>query len=164
MTTKVEYRFCRDYASIDNLSEYCALERRGDCGIQSLLFITLCRIAGIPARWQSGLDAKPGDIGEHDWAMFYIPSVGWRFADLSYGGSSYLRGADKRWNFFFGNIDPYRIPINSEFQCDFVPKPTYWRIDPYDNQCGEAEYDDRGLSGEELNYDYEEVDIHLIRR
>ena len=163
VTTKVEYRYFRDYASIDNLSEYCALERRGDCGIQSLLFITLCRIAGIPARWQSGLDAKPGDIGEHDWAMFYIPSVGWRFADLSYGGSSYLRGADKRWNFFFGNIDPYRIPINSEFQCDFVPKSTYWRIDPYDNQCGEAEYDDRGLSGEELNYDYEEVDIHLIK-
>ena len=62
-----------------------------------------------------------------------------------------MRGADKRWNFFFGNIDPYRIPINSEFQCDFVPKPTYWRIDPYDNQCGEAEYDDRGLSGDNVD-------------
>lgn len=163
VTTKVEYRFCRDYAAIDNLTEYCALERRGDCGIQSLLFITLCRIAGIPAKWQSGLDAKPGDIGEHDWAMFYIPSVGWRFADLSYGGSAYVRGAFKRWNFFFGNIDPYRIPINSEFQCDLVPKKKYRRIDPYDNQCGEAEYEDRGISGDQLNMSYEEVDIHLCR-
>ena len=160
ITTQVDYRFVRDYCSIDNLSEYCAVNRRGDCGVQALLFITLCRIAGIPAKWQSGLDAKPKDVGEHDWAMFYIPSVGWVYADLSYGGSSYIRGAYDRWNFFFGNVDPYRIPINEAFQQQFMPPKKYWRADPYDNQCGEAEYNDRALAPEEIEYRYIEIDIH----
>lgn len=160
ITTKTEYRFLRDYACIDNLSEYCALNRKGDCGVQALLFITLCRIAGIPARWQSGIDAKPGDVGEHDWAMFYIVPAGWLGTDLSYGGSSYLRGADARWNYFFGNVDPYRIPINEGFQQDFIPPKKFWRLDPYDNQCGEIEYDDHGVYGFDLVYRYCEIDIH----
>lgn len=159
VTTCIDYRFCRDYAAIDNLTEYCALERRGDCGIQALLFITLCRIAGVPAKWQSGLDAKPADVGEHDWAMFYVPGIGWRYADLSYGGTSYLRNAFDRWNFFFGNIDPYRIPINSRFQTKLKPEKKYWRIDPYDNQCGEAEYEHRGITGREVEYKYEDIEI-----
>jgi transglutaminase-like putative cysteine protease len=160
ITTRVDYRFVRDYACVDNLSEYCALNMKGDCGVQALLFITLCRLSGIPAQWQSGLDAKPGDVGEHDWVMFYLPSVGWRCADLSYGASSYIRGAHKRWNYFFGNIDPYRIPINSDFQKNFDPPKKFWRFDPYDNQCGEAEYDDHGLYGPDLVYHYHEIDIH----
>lgn len=163
ITTQTDYRFVRYYSCIDNLSEYCALNKRGDCGVQALLFITLCRIAGIPAKWQSGLDAKPGDVGEHDWAMFYVPSMGWAYADLSYGGSSYIRGAYKRWNFFFGNVDPYRIPINSGFQKEFDPPKKHWRIDPYDNQCGEAEYEDKGIKPKDMRYKYNEIDIHLVK-
>ena len=136
------------------------MNRRGDCGLQALLFITLCRIAGIPARWQSGLDAKPGDIGEHDWAMFYTDKAGWRYADLSYG-SSYIRGALKRWDFFFGNADPYRIPINEGFQKEFDIPGKYPRIDPYDNQCGEAEYADHGLKNRDVEYEYKEIEIRL---
>lgn len=163
ITTETDYRFVREYGCIDNLPQYCALNYRGDCGLQALLFISLCRISGIPARWQSGLDAKPGDVGEHDWVRFYVPSLGWRYADLSYGGSSYIRGALDRWNFFFGNIDPYRIPINNAFQHDFAVKKRYLRQDPYDNQCGEAEYDDCGIYNEHLDYTYTEIDIHRIK-
>ena len=161
ITTMTDYRFVRDYAGIENLPEYCALNMKGDCGVQALLFITLCRISGIPARWESGIDAKPGDVGEHDWAAFYVPSVGWAYADLSYGNSSYIRGAYKRWDFYFGNIDPFRIPINSEFQRDFDPPKKFRRADPYDNQCGEVEYDDHGLYSPDIIYGYEEIDIHL---
>lgn len=162
ITTQTDYRFVREYASIDNLTEYCAVNSKGDCGVQALLFITLCRISGIPAKWESGLDAKPGDVGEHDWAMFYIPTLGWLYVDLSYGGSSYIRGAMKRWNFFFGNVDPYRIPINGAFQSPLSPEKTYWRIDPYDNQCGEVECENYGLKGTNITYQYEEIDIHGI--
>lgn len=160
ITTRIDYRFVRDYCAIDNLAEYCALNRRGDCGIQALLFITLCRIAGIPAKWQSGLDAKPGNVGEHDWAMFYLPSEGWFSVDLSYGGASYVRGDIDSWNFFFGNVDPYRVPINNGFQKDFEPPKKHQRIDPYDNQCGEAEYTDRGLVAGEVRRSYVDIDIH----
>ena len=163
ITTKVSYAFMRDYACIDHLAEYCALNLKGDCGVQALLFITLCRIAGIPAKWQSGIDAKPGDVGEHDWAMFYVPGSGWVYADLSYGGSSYIRGAYDRWNYFFGNADPYRIPINNAFQKDFEPPKWFWRNDPYDNQSGEAEYEDHGVRSDDLLYRYQEIDIHRIK-
>lgn len=163
ITTRVRYAFMRDYACIDGLAEYCALNLKGDCGVQALLFITLCRICGIPAKWQSGIDAKPGDVGPHDWAMFYIPGTGWAYADLSYGGAAYIRGAYHRWNYFFGNADPYRIPINDGFQRDFNPSKGFWRNDPYDNQTGEAEYDDHGVNGDDLEYRYREIDIHRIR-
>lgn len=163
ITTKVSYAFMRDYACIDQLAEYCALNLKGDCGLQALLFITLCRLSGIPAKWQSGIDAKPADVGEHDWAMFYLSGTGWVYADLSYGGAAYIRGAYDRWNYFFGNADPYRIPINDAFQQELEPPKRFWRIDPYDNQSGEAEYDDHGVRGSELVYRYQEVDIHRIK-
>lgn len=163
ITTKVSYAFVRDYACIDQLAEYCALNLKGDCGLQALLFITLCRLSGIPAKWQSGIDAKPADVGEHDWAMFYLSGTGWVYADLSYGGAAYIRGAYDRWNYFFGNADPYRIPINDAFQQELKPPKRFWRIDPYDNQSGEAEYDDHGVRGAELVYRYQEIDIHRIK-
>ncbi len=161
VTTETDYRFVRDYASIDNLSEYCALNRRGDCGVQSLLFITLCRITGIPAQWESGLEAAPDYVGEHDWAKFFIRGIGWLYADLACGALAYVRKSFDRWNFFFGNVDPYRIPINDRFQCDFAVKKQHWRLDPYDNQCGEIEYDDCGVYGDDLVYRYIPIDIHI---
>ena len=164
VTTEVVYRFVRDYAGIDNISEYCAASRRGDCGVQALLFITLCRILGIPAKWQSGLDAKPnGGVGQHDWAVFYLPSVGWLYCDPSYGGAAYRNGSEKRWNYFFCNVDPYRIPHNDGFQEEFQPPKKFSRMDPYDNQSGEIEYEDHGVYGEDIGYRFIELDIHLIK-
>lgn len=160
ITSHIQYQFARDYGSIDSLAEYCALNRKGDCGIQALLFITLCRICGIPAKWQSGLDTKPGDLGEHDWARFFIPSMGWVCVDLSYGGAARKCGEYALWNYFFGNADPYRIPINDDFQVEFDPPKKFRRQDPYDNQCGEIEYEDHGVYGSDYFSRYCEIDIH----
>lgn len=59
VTKNVKYSYMRNYFLIPDIPQYCARNLRGDCGVQALLFITLCRIAGIPARWQSGLYAIP---------------------------------------------------------------------------------------------------------
>jgi hypothetical protein len=77
VTGNVDYRYQPAYVLLDNIADSCAKELRGDCGVMALLFITLCRIAGVPARWQSGLHATPDDSGAHDWAMFYIAPYGW---------------------------------------------------------------------------------------
>lgn len=160
VTTKVTYRFAPNYASIENISEYCAVNRKGDCGIQAILFITLLRLCGIPAVWQSGLDAKPGDVGEHDWARFYLPSIGWLYADPSYGGSAARQGKKDRWDFFFGNLDPYRIPLNEDFQEDFCPPKKQMRFDPYDSQEGELEYEDMPVLFD-FRREYEDLGISL---
>lgn len=139
VTTKVDYSFMRDYFQIDNLNEYCAVNLRGDCGLQALLFIVLCRIGGIPARWQSGMAVEPTYTGSHDWAQFYLPGWGWLFADCSYGGSAFRYGATARHLFYFGNLDPMRMVANRAFQAELTPPLSVLRVDPYDNQSGEVE-------------------------
>ena len=141
ITTKCTYSYMREYITMPQIPEYMASSMKGDCGVQALLFITLCRICKIPARWQSGIYVKPYDVGSHDWAQFYVEPYGWLFADCSFGGSAYRKGDLQRWNFYFGNLEPYRMPANSEYQHDFRNAPVYPRRDPYDNQTGEAEYE-----------------------
>ncbi|MBP1927046.1 transglutaminase-like putative cysteine protease [Sedimentibacter acidaminivorans] len=162
ITTKIMYSYMRKYFTITNIPEYAALNLKGDCGVQALLFITLCRYVGIPARWQSGLYVTPYYVGCHDWAEFYIEPYGWLFADPSFGGSAYRRGDKESWNFYFGNLDPFRMPAASEFQHEFDPPKKHLRYDPYDNQVGECEYDDYGLLREDFKVKLELIDMHQI--
>lgn len=160
ITTRVHYSYVREYLTITNIPDYMATGLKGDCGIQALLFITLCRCAGIPAKWQSGSYVNPASIGNHDWAMFYIAPYGWLHCDCSFGGSAYRNGAENRWNFYFGNLEPFRMSANSEFQLDFDPPKTYLRADPYDNQRGECEYENRRLTFHD--FDEERVIVEMF--
>ncbi|MBQ3126969.1 MAG: transglutaminase domain-containing protein [Clostridia bacterium] len=145
ITQNVRYSYTRDYRIIDQLAEFPALNLRGDCGLQAILFITLCRISGIPARWRSGSYVTPDSIGSHDWAEFYAAPYGWLPCDPSFGGGALRGGEHERCAHYFGNLDPYRLVANTALQADFAPPKRYLRIDPYDNQSGEAEYVSGGL-------------------
>ena len=139
VTTKVNYTFMRDYFQFDDHGEYCAVNLKGDCGLQALLLIILCRIAGIPARWQSGMSIDADYVGSHDWAQFYLKGWGWLFADPSYGGGAYRAGSTERHEFYFGNLDPMRMAANRVYQAELEPKKSALRVDPFDNQSGELE-------------------------
>ena len=145
ITTRCSYRFVPPYAFKTCIPEYFGTGQRGDCGMHALLFIALCRVSGIPARWQAGLYTPPWGPGMHDWARFYIAPYGWLYADASFGGSAFRAGNKERWDFYFGSIDPWRVVYNSALQQDFDPPKKYLRYDPYDNQSAEIEYEDRGL-------------------
>ncbi len=167
-TTVVTYSYMREYFTITEIPEYAAVNLKGDCGVQAMLFITLCRCAGIPARWQSGLYVTPMFTGMHDWAQFYIAPYGWLYADPSFGGSAYRSGNMERWNHYFGNLDPFRMVANSAFQYPLDPVKRHRRLDPYDNQVGEVEYEDHGLIRNELEYSWElleceEHDLHDLK-
>ena len=167
VTTKVSYSYMRQYITLEEITEYAALGLKGDCGVQALLFITLCRAAGIPARWQSGLYVTPniydqeGNLleevyaGMHDWAMFYLKEYGWLFADCSFGGSAFRSGNLERWNYYFGNLDTFRMAANDAFQAPLIPEKKQTRFDPYDNQVGEIEYDDRPVSRFDMDRSFE---------
>lgn len=148
----IRYSFVRSYFGTPNLPESTARNQRGDCGMQALLFITLCRICGIPARWQSGRTTNPEALttGCHDWAQLWVDGYGWRWVDCSAGGGAYRAGNEARRRFFFGNMHPARLVMASEFQVQPHIPMTYMRFDPYDNQDGEAEYTDRGLANKSL--------------
>ena len=151
ITKNMHYTFMPDYIALESMPENCARNYTGDCGIFAQLFLTLCRCAGIPAQWQSGLTVEPDFIGGHDWVRFYAEPFGWIFADTSYGVSSMRAENEERRQFYFGNLDPYRMVANSAFQENFTIPKEQWRADPYDNQLGEIETADRGyFSGEYL--------------
>ena len=52
----------REYSTIDNIPEYVVDNGHGDCGQVSLLFITLCRISGIPAPIPERLHDAPRGV------------------------------------------------------------------------------------------------------
>ena len=155
ITNNVTYAFMPPYLLMERGAEYCAVNLRGDCGIQALLFITLCRISGIPARWQSGLYAEPDDVGSHDWAEFYSPRLGWLPVDCSFGGGGRRSGSKLRQNFYFGNLDPWRMVANRMYYAPFAPAKKFPRVDPYDSQRGEIENERRGLRAGEFRTRYE---------
>lgn len=150
ITLNMKYTFMPAYFGLENISETCARDYTGDCGVFALLFLTLCRCAGIPACWQSGLAAEPDFCGGHDWVRFYVAPHGWMFADTSYGTGAVRLEKEERRKFYFGNLDPYRMVANSEFMAPFTIDKDHWRADPYDNQLGEMETTDRGLRYEEF--------------
>ncbi|MBQ7487157.1 MAG: transglutaminase domain-containing protein [Clostridia bacterium] len=151
ITTKCTYRFMPSYRSIPDIVGYFCANLRGDCGVQALTFITMCRCCGIPARWLSGLYTAPLSCGMHDWAMFYVAPYGWLYADCSFGGSAYRAGSRERHDFYFGHLDPRRLPLASQFQAEFDPPTRFMRYDPYDSQVGEAETLTRRLSVDEID-------------
>ncbi|MDI6807022.1 MAG: transglutaminase-like domain-containing protein [Candidatus Aenigmarchaeota archaeon] len=92
--------------------------RSGDCGEFNLLFVTLCRSVGIPARCVSGMWVIDGQAF-HSWAEFYLEDVGWLPVDCT--ASQGLKKDKKFINFmkkiknpldpeyYFGNLDSKRI-------------------------------------------------------
>ncbi len=146
ITKNMYYTFMPEYITQENLAENCARSYTGDCGVFAILFLTLCRCAGIPAQWQSGLAVEPDFIGGHDWVRFYVEPYGWIFVDGSYGVSSMRAGNEERRQFYFGNLDPFRMVANHAFQENFTIPKEQWRADPCDNQLGEIESADRGYS------------------
>lgn len=147
ITLHVHYSFMKEYKYYEDLSSYAAINLKGDCGVQALLFITLCRICGVPARWQSGWYANPASVGNHDWAFFYCEPYGWLPVDCSFGGAR--RDREEYREFYFTNLDAFRMVTTTGFMAPFFPEMQFIRSDPYDNQSGEMETDVGPVEGEE---------------
>lgn len=162
VTTHMEYRYQPSYVLLDPIADQSARDLRGDCGMFAILFITLCRIAGIPAKWESGLAVKPTGAGPHDWAMFYVAPHGWLWADCSYGAGAHRNGEEARRLHYFGSLDPWRMVANSAFQAPLVPPVPGWRHDPYDNQTGEIMVDGRCLTGPDRESRIEVLQFELF--
>ena len=139
-----------EYSIIPSLSAKGLAARRGDCGVQGMTFITLCRAAGTPARWQSGWQLRPDDVGMHDWSEVYLEPWGWLPVDASYGVRD---DADPRVrDFCCGRMDPYRMIVNLDYARPFTPAKTSFRSEPNDFQRGEIEIDGHNLYFDEWRY------------
>jgi transglutaminase-like putative cysteine protease len=147
-------RYCaeEEYGVIPSISQKALTSLKGDCGVQGTLFVTMCRAAGIPARWQSGWETKPVDWNMHDWAEFYVEPWGWLPADVSYGRQK--SDDPKVREFYFGHQDSYRMIVNSDYGRELVPPKQSLRSEPADFQRGEVEIDGKNLYFDEWDYDF----------
>ncbi len=134
----IPWASAREYSTIRNISAYAYENGHGDCGIQTLLFIALLRMNGIPARWQSGWEFQPPHDSMHDWGMVYFEPYGWMPMDVTYG----LRNTDDeklKW-FYLQGMDSYRLIFNDDFGRPFYIPKKHFRSETVDSQRGELEW------------------------
>jgi transglutaminase-like putative cysteine protease len=170
ITANVKYSFAREYSTLTNLSDYCLSHRYGDCGQEALLFITLCRSQGIPARWQSGWDTFPDFKDIHDWTEIYLAPYGWIPVDPWAGlfaaqECDALTPAERRElrDFYFGGLDPYRMAANSDHSQTLQPPKQTVRSDDVDFQRGELESRDNNIYFDKYSYHLNVEDLHEAR-
>ena len=128
----------REYSTLECIPEYVLTERHGDCGQVALLYISLMRSLGVPARWESGWMLHPGEKNLHDWAEVYFEGVGWVPVDVSFG--RYTGASDPRARKFYSTgMDAWRLASNLGVSGDFYPAKKFVRSETVDAQVGEVE-------------------------
>lgn len=139
-----------EYSTFWNIPEYVLDNKHGDCGMQSLLLITMLRYAGIPAKWQSGWMLHPNNVNLHDWAEVYYPGVGWVPVDQSF---SLQKSDDSDVRYFYtSGIDSYRLIVNDDISTEFYPQKIWPRSETVDFQRGEVEWRGGNLYFDKWDY------------
>ncbi len=128
----------QEYSIIPNIPEYVYKNRRGDCGMQTFLFMSMLRYKGVPVRWQSGWKVPPDYKNLHDWCEVYYEGPGWVPVDVSYDLQHSDNGQLKE--FFISGIDSYRLIVNDGVAGPLYPVKTHFRSEPFDFQRGEVEW------------------------
>jgi transglutaminase-like putative cysteine protease len=144
----------REYSTIENIPEYVVENGHGDCGQVTLLFVTLCRICGIPAHFQSGFVVHPDWWNLHDWGQVYFEPYGWVPVDQSFGIRDYADSEAER-DYFLGGVDSWRMIVNSDYGMPLYPKKIYPRSETVDFQRGEVEWSGGNLYFPTWNYSME---------
>ncbi|MCK6614454.1 MAG: transglutaminase-like domain-containing protein [Ignavibacteriaceae bacterium] len=150
ISSNIPWASALEYSTIPNISDYCITNGKGDCGIKTLLFMTLARYNNIPAKWQSGWMLHPGSLNLHDWAEVYIGGLGWVPVDQSFGIQDLLK--DDAKYFFLGSTDYYHLTVNDDYSRGFFPAKKHHRSETVDFQRGEVEWQGGNLYFDSWNY------------
>lgn len=139
-----------EYSTMSDIPEYVIKNRRGDCGMQTFLFMSMLRYKGIPVRWQSGWMVPEIGKNLHDWCEIYYEGTGWVPADISYD----LQSSDNTalMNFYMSGIDSYRMIVNEGISGPLHPPKKFRRSEPYDFQRGEVEWSGGNLYFDKWDY------------
>lgn len=145
----------REYSTIRNLGKYAFEAGQADCGQVSMLLMTLFRMNGIPAQWQSGWEFSPESFDTmHDWMMAYFEPYGWVPVDVTHGK---LNGAPNKAGeyFYLGGMDSYRLIFNDDYSRPFNPEKEHFRSETVDSQRGEVEWRGGNVYFDQWSYNME---------
>ena len=152
-TGNIPWAGAQEYSIMQNIPEYVIQNRRGDCGMQTFLFMSMLRYRGIPVRWQSGWKVPPDAKNLHDWCEVYFEGTGWVPADISYGFQ--FSNNQKTREFYISGIDSYRLIVNDGVAGKLYPEKKFIRSEPYDFQRGEVEWNGGNIYFDKWDYDLE---------
>jgi len=139
-----------EYSIIPNIPEYVISNRRGDCGMQTFLFMSMLRYKGIPVRWQSGWMVPPAAESMDDWCEVYYEGTGWIPVSITY---DLLRSENQFIkDFYLSGIDSYRLIVNEGVSGPLHPEKKFLRSEPYDFQRGEVEWNGGNLYFNKWDY------------
>lgn len=158
LDTNFPWGGAREYSTIPNIPEYVLHIGHGDCGQQTLLFITLARVAGIPCRFQSGLTTDPSGWNMHDWSETWFEGVGWVPLDASRGLCDFDNVPEL---FYMTGFEHHRMIVNNDFGMPLSPTKTFPRSDDVDFQHGEVEWRGGNIYMDQFSFDMEYEDIPL---
>ncbi len=137
--------------------------KKGDSKGYSLLFCSLARSIGIPARPVSGFIVGANDyIQKHWWIEMYIEGYGWFSADPALGdGIEQFNIKDKPVEYYWGNIDNHHIIFNRGEKSipKLFPDGIIYGEDLYANQTHAVETDNKVSS---LSADWSDIFITTI--
>ncbi len=150
ISKNIPWAGAREYSTILNIPDYCLTNMHGDCGIKTLLFMTLARYNGIPTKWQSGWMLHPGEKNLHDWCEAYFEGYGWVPVDQSFGIQD--SNNPKVQYFYLGGIDQYRFIVNDDYSQPFSPNKIFPRSETVDFQRGEVEWTGGNLYFDKWDY------------
>lgn len=146
----IPWASANEYSIMENIPQYVLKNMRGDCGMQTLLFMTLARCSGIPCKWQSGWMLHPGEVNLHDWAEVYYEGTGWVPLDQSFGLQD--SSDEQVKEFYVSGIDSYRMIVNDDYSSELIPAKTFYRSEPVDFQRGELEWKNGNIYFNEWKY------------
>ncbi len=143
----------QEYSIINNIPQYVLDNKKGDCGMQTFLFMSMARYKGIPVRWLSGWMLHPDKVNLHDWCEVYYENVGWVPLDMSFQLLPSNNKSVER--FYFSGIDAYRLVVNNDISSIFFPAKKHLRSEPFDFQRGEVEWKGGNLYFDQWSYKME---------
>lgn len=150
---RIPWAGAREYSTISNISDYALHAGHADCGQQTLLLISLLRLNGIPARWQSGWVFSEGSYDNmHDWGWLYLAPYGWVPMDVTFGRFETTEPG-MEW-FYLGGLDAYRIAFNDDYSRQFTPPKQHFRSETVDLQRGEVEWEGGNLYFDQWDYTF----------
>jgi len=130
--------------------------KRGNCTDFHALFMGLCRVSGIPARFSIGfpLPEKHGEgqiPGYHCWAEFYLTGYGWVPVDASEA----WKHPEKK-DYFFGGHDENRVQLSTGRDLILRPRqqgdPLNYFVYPY------VEADGKTLKSVKTDFHFKDLD------
>lgn len=152
----------REYSTIPCIPEYVCKTGHGDCGQVAMLYISIMRTLGIPARWESGWMIHPGEVNLHDWAEVYFEGVGWVPVDASFGRYTSSPNVATQ-KFYSTGMDKWRMAANTGINGAFYPEKRFIRSETVDSQMGEVESSRGNLFYPGWNMNFEIISIEPLK-